>query len=176
MALIYSNKISNLTSQSVQPFARRLDTVGDGTGTSNAIGNYASPTRFMLKPAAGELLIINELHIYVEDGGAFDSGLYGNNIVLTNGINVELVQGSLVGNLQGANAIMSNSHWTRVTFSTQTMDFGSGNNAIAWRWSFKEMFVPLTLTAEDELAVILQDNFTGLVNHSFSARGARFRF
>lgn len=175
MSVTYSNKLSNLSSQSALPFARRLDTVGNGTGVSNAIGDYSgTPTRFRLIPAAGELIIVNELHIYIEDGGPLDAGTYGNGLVLTNGIAVELKQGLVTRNIQGTNPILNNSHWTRVTFNTASMVFGGGNNALAYRWDLKNMYVPLALSSNDELAIILNDNFTGLVSHSFSARGFQF--
>lgn len=173
MGVTYSNKARNLTSQSVIPFTQRLDLLGDGTGTTNANGNYVVPTRFRLIPAAGELIVVHELHIYVEDGGSLDSGTYGNGLVLVNGIRAELKQGPTTVGLTNNN-VMNNSHWTRVTFNTQTLTFGGGNEAIAWRWDIANMHVPLALTDNDELALILQDNFTGLVSHSFSVRGYKF--
>lgn len=175
MSIGYSNKLSNLSSQTVRPLVQRLDTLGTGLGTTNAIGNYLTPTRFKLNPQAGELIVVHELHIYIEDGGTLDSGFYGNGLTLVNGIRVEVIQNGVVSGLTNNN-VMTNAHWTRVTFNSQVLTFGIGNAALAFKWDIGATMVPLALSAGDELAVILNDNFTGLINHSFSMRGYKFVF
>jgi len=68
--------------------AKYLDTVGDGTGEINAIGDYSSaPVDFFYSPNANEVVLLNRVIITIEDGGSIDSGGYGNNSSpLTNGI------------------------------------------------------------------------------------------
>ena len=176
MSITYSNKLDNLSSQTARPFVQRLDTLGTGLGTTNAIGNYlATPTKFKLTPAAGELIVINEIHIYIEDDGDFAAARYGKDLVLVNGIRVETTQDLLVTGLTNNN-VLTNAHWTRVTFESTVITYGAGSNALAFRWNIKESLLPLALAVGDELAFVLNDDFSALVAHSFSVRGFKFLF
>ena len=87
-------------------------TGGDGTGDTNAVGDYSSETEvFYYQPAADEIVSISRMIVSIEDAGAPDSGKYGNNITLTNGIVVRLSDSSgVVNTLTGFN-ILTNGQW-----------------------------------------------------------------
>ncbi len=86
-----------------------LDTNGDGTGTTNAIGNY-SVTADDFYYEATRPCDIERMIVCVRDTGAFDAEDYGNGVALTNGIRV-LVH-DLADNtdryLDGGQAILNN--------------------------------------------------------------------
>ena len=66
-----------------------LSSVGDGTGTTDGIGDYSS-SALSLKyaPTDTEKVSISRMIIKVQDTGTFDTADYGNGITLTNGIRV----------------------------------------------------------------------------------------
>jgi hypothetical protein len=76
------------------PISRYADTVGDGSGIKNAIGDYSgeTPTIFKIAPSAGEIYVINRLIPFLRDTGGLDADKYGNNITLTNGIVIKVVR------------------------------------------------------------------------------------
>lgn len=162
-------------------FCRALDTVGDGSGTKSANVNHSGAAEeYYIQPAAGDIMRINELRITLFDS-AFSTSLYGNVAGVTNGVTIKHRQdpGSptdvvdftdgvpvttsggylrmfrLENNLSGALAISG--------FSTQTYVI-----------DFKEMLgTSLRLVGDDldYLSVGLNDDFSGLNEHYFTAHG-----
>lgn len=72
---------------------RYLDTVGDGTGTKNATGDYTiatgTPTDFFIAPAVGTRYLIRQLAIVVADNANFTSTTYGGGTALATGYAIE---------------------------------------------------------------------------------------
>ena len=93
---------------------RFLDTNGDGTGITNAIGNYnVTPTEFFIKPLVGEVYEIDRLIIQIADNGSIDAGSYGNGISLTNGITLKKIDdlGNILIDLTNNAPILTNGAW-----------------------------------------------------------------
>jgi len=185
-ALSASETISCVLSSSMEPFFfqpekeqlrldRYLDTNGDGTGSKEATGNYAGGEEiFYLQPPAGEVYILERMLVYIEDNGSFDSGKYGNNITLSNGIEI-FVNGDsgVISDLTDGLPIITNAHWGRQCFDTALSTYGSGNQSLAIRWTFSKAGVPITLRGNqnERLEVVLNDNFSTLHDHAFLIQG-----
>ncbi|MCW2309717.1 hypothetical protein [Rhodobium gokarnense] len=153
---------------------RYLDTVGDGSGTKNAVGNYASPTQdFRITCPANEIYVISRMLVLLRDGGTLSADEYGNLSALTNGILVKVLDSgdSELIDLTDNVPIKSNLHWSRLCYDVTEHDWATGDNFVAVRWTFAASGAPILLTAGESLAVRLSDDFTGMVEQYFHVQG-----
>lgn len=166
-----------------KPFYRHLDTVGDGTGIKNAIGDYSVvPQAFTAQPAPGEILRIVRLLVLIRAPKAsFTTDSYGNIGELAVGIalRVQDDNGTLVDLTNGL-PIKTNGNWGHYSFDTSIYpaDQGNTDTYLRVRWTFEKAGYPLRLVGDnnERLEVVLNDNFTngvgaGLVEHYFHAQG-----
>ena len=158
-------------------FSRALDTVGNGTGTSNAVGTYATPTDFFIKPAAGQVFEITRMIVNVVDTVGMDADAYGNGITLTNGIKIFVADdtGDLFEITDAANPIKTNGDWAHYCYDADIKTWGTGNEHLVVRWTFAKAGQPIVLhsTYGQKLIVRLNDTFTGLVEHNFIVQGVK---
>ena len=160
------------------PKSRYADTVGDGSGIKNANGDYSlSPTIFRIKPGVDRVINVTRLIVYIRDTGTLDADSYGNGIVLTNGIKFQLVRFAGLSNetiLWGGDAglpVLSNSHWKRICHDEIHSSFGTGDESVTYRYTFTRDTngspIRLDDANKDEIQIILEDDFSGLVEHYF---------
>lgn len=156
---------------------RPLDTNGDGTGTVNANGNYASAAEdFYIQPADGEILQINRMIVTVEDTSGFSAVEYGNTAAaLTNGINIKVVYGTdgVTNNFTSLFPIKANSHWGSYCYDVDLKTWSTGNEFLLVRWTFGHTGQRIRLTGKDNdrFVVTLNDDLSGLVSHLFIVQG-----
>jgi hypothetical protein len=160
-----------------QTYSRFLDTVGDGSGFKNAIGDYsAAIQRFLFQPAtAGRPINVNTLQVQVADT-AILSDSYGDGIVLANGIRVYVQTRGRLIELTDDVPIITNQDWGRFTQEAVRNDVGAGDGYLRVRWMFGVVGRPIELFQEsaDFLAVDLNDDFSGLSKHYFLAQGSEY--
>ena len=155
---------------------RYLETTGDGSGTVDAIGNYAATaTAFKVTPPANRVYALSRMIVQAIDTGAFDADKYGNNITLTNGI-LALVRDSNGGTLLDlcdSQPIKTNAGWAAVCYDSRSDDYGTGNNYLSVRWTFSKAGAwPLVDGSQgQDFAVVLNDDFTGLIKQTFMIQG-----
>lgn len=153
---------------------RVLDTVGDGTGTKDASGDYSAAAQtFLIKPPAHTTYIISRMIGSIRDGGSFDSGFYGNGLTLTNGIKVYCKSNGETIDLFDGLSVLTNADWAGICYDIDISKFGSGNEYLNFRWTFSKSgtFIKLDGNKGDELYVELHDDFTGLVSQYFTVQG-----
>jgi len=162
------------SSRAVDPASMVFKHLSNGV-TTNANGDYSivADTFKLTANTSSQKLYIKRMIIYIEDVGGFDSGKYGNNIVLTNGIQVGVYDsgGSMLLDLTDSKPIMHNAEWAAMCYDISLSSFGTGNESMAVRWTFGKSGRPLALSSGQYLAVNLNDDFTGLVSHNFLAQG-----
>jgi len=71
-----------LGSREHEILSRLLDSVGNGTGTKNMAG---AADEYLIKPPAGEIFLIDQIIVTIEDGAAIDVDGWGALVALTNG-------------------------------------------------------------------------------------------
>ena len=155
-----------------EPDFRMLDVDGDGTGNTQANGNYSvTPEIFYIQPAAGEILRISRMIISYTDAGGMTNNEYGNiGAALTNGVIVRKQNNSGTLNLiTGTLPVKINSDWGAHCYDFKVLQYGAGNDLALARWTFKESGAPIRLVGDnnERLEVLLNDNFTGLETHCF---------
>lgn len=155
-----------------------LTEAGDGTGAIDAIGNYATPTKWFYKnSSADEVDDIHRMIVTVADSGGFDTGRYGNGLILTNGIKIfhYAADGTtIIEDLTHTNAIEINVDWGSYCYDISYNAWGTGDNVLLVRWTFANAGQPIRLAPGEELAIVLQDDFTGLSEHRFHIQGYRY--
>jgi hypothetical protein len=115
---------------------------------------------------------VTRMLVTITDAGTFDALLYGNRVVLVNGIKVEIIRdGAVHLDLLDGEEITSNTDWAAICHDFTYHDIGSGDNRATVRWTFKHSGHPLTLLTGDILRVTIQDDLTGLTGHYFQIQG-----
>ncbi len=158
-------------------FSLVLDTNGDSSGIDDAIGNYSDAgdglTEFK-RNRNGDTLEIHRLIIHYTDA-KIDAGFYGDAITLTNGIKVQIrdTDDNTIFDLTNGLPIKTNANWGRVAYDTLISNFGSGagDDGFSVRWTFSRAGTPIYLKNNLYFAVVLNDDFTGLVTQSFTIQG-----
>lgn len=155
---------------------RFLDTVGDGTGSRDAaVDGSNTPIQFKLTSEPGRSIELDRFTVYITDRGNLLPDKYGKDIVMTNGILLEIQDG--VGNvvldmLDGA-PVKTNFAWQIVCFDTDSFQGKTPNDisAATFRWIVSDKVDPLTLINGQSLVATIRDDLTTLEHHSFYAQG-----
>lgn len=157
------------------PMFRFLDTVGDGSGSAEAnVNGSVTPVVFKMQPAAGEVHQIHRLIVHYRDTGAFDAEKYGNGIIATNGVLVQILNtadDSVKTDLTGGLPILVNAHWARLSYDVRIDTYGTGDEYLTARWTFSRSGGPLSISEDEYFAVTIQDDFRNLVDQSYMLQG-----
>ena len=158
--------------------SQHLSLTGLPGGTHNAIGDYSDATgsgetQFYITPGAGKKMVITRLLVSISDSGSFDSGKYGNNIVLANGIKLEARDGDTVvlREFTNGHTIKINPEWAHFCFDSSLSEYGTGDEHLNVRWTFAKSGKDLLLEDDDRLTVVLNDDFSDLTGHYFTVQG-----
>ncbi len=159
------------------PFFGFLDTNGDGTGVKNAIGDYsASPVDFKYtrpKGSEGDLFI-NSLVIHLQSPVKINAQGYGASMApLINGIQLFAENSSTVTihDFTSGIPIKTNSDWNRFGGKTNVDPYSGGDYFFKASFRAVPPAEPFFLIPEHSIGLTLNDDFTGLINHTFFIEG-----
>lgn len=162
---------------------RVLDTNGDGTGTKSAIGDYSSgglgETIFYIQPPSSEIFHIARMIVSYSDAAGMSAVEYGNTAAaLTNGITLRKSDDNgVITDLTAGLPIKSNAEWGRHCYDVDLKTWSTGNEFIVVRWTFtkdtgeSDGRISLDGIKNERLEIVLNDDFTGLVDQYFLVRG-----
>ena len=165
-------------------FSRHLDTVGDGTGVTSAIGDYSGGggTDFLIKAAPNEILHIHRLLISFEDT-AIDADGYGATAAgaLSPGITIKLANANrTLIDITDGHEITTSAGWAHFCYDAQLLAWGAGNEILAARWTFTKGGSTIDVRGDDvnsvapngeKFLVHLEDSFAHLVDQRFVVQG-----
>lgn len=139
----------------------------------NVVGDYSSTlTEFSYTNSSLKNQYINRMIVYVEDSGVLDSGSYGNAITLTNGIKLYHEEyDNTTHSLTNGSPVKINSQWSAFCHDIILHDWGTGINSFSVRWTFGHSASPLILYPGKRVYITVNDDFTGLVKHTFHIQG-----
>src|SRR5574337_88910 len=157
------------------PTQKFLTTAGDGTGVYNHNVDYsATPTD--IKYTTNSVYDIYSLVIVISDHANFNQTDYGAIAGgLTNGVKVFIKPSGLaeIPLLSGV-AFKQNFEWLQITEHTQLSSFaGLAQTLMVGFNIFEDYGKPINMNVGDTFIVRLNDNFTGLVGHTFGLRGIK---
>lgn len=154
---------------------RPMTTDGLPTGSNNlnGVGSIETPIDYFIEAQPGERLAIARVLIHIVDSGTFDSGSYGNGIVLTNGIQVFYKRGSITVDVTDGLPIKTNVDWGRWCFDMRKSDFGQGNECLIAKWSLSAYGgrFGIILDPGDRVGVRIRDDLSDLVEQTIIAEG-----
>ena len=165
-------------------FSRHLDTVGDGSGVTQAIGDYSGGggTDFLIKAAPNEVLHIHRLLVYFEDT-AIDADGYGATAAgaVSPGITIKLANdnGTMIDITDG-DEITRSADWAHYCYDAQVLTWGAGNEFLAARWTFTKAGSTIDVRGDDvnrgavngeKFLLHLEDSFVHLVGQRFIVQG-----
>lgn len=158
-----------------RPLFRYLDTVGDGSGTK-IFNSTAVSTVAFCAPGAGEVFRVERLLVHIADaqGAPLEYGALG---TLSEGIELKVFRdGVEIVDLTAGIPIVSNSGWARVCHDVLSNDWGTPAEdiSISARWTFGKAGQPLRLEGDksDTFELHMNDDFTGLIDHTFMIQGS----
>lgn len=144
--------------------SRMADTVGDGSGTIFATGNYSgNPTQFKVTAQPDEQIFIERMIVGLEASDFSRSDFYGDTNALSVGITIYVTDdnGDIQYYLTDPDApIKTNAQWAHYCYDYARFntDKQSGTEAAAVRWTFAKSGVPVELLPGWSLCLLLQDN------------------
>ena len=164
----------------IVPFVQLLSTNGDGTGTTEITGTYASAAEtFELEgPTADNThTVVERIMVYVQDTGIFDMEDYGATAApLTNGITIDVMNSSdsSIVDLTPV-PIKSNGQWGAYCYDVRVDTWGVGDEALQARWTFTKFTAGagIWLNAGEKLVLTANDDFDDLVSQRVTCQGYR---
>lgn len=154
-----------------------LDDNGDGTGNKSAIGDYSLGVENFFYKATG-YTDIHRIIVTVQDSGVFRAERYGAlAAALTNGILIKVIASddlTELADLTDNIPIIANAQWGSLCYDVDVKAWGAGDQFLLARWTFTRSGSPLRLNPGQSLRVVLNDDFTNLVDHRFLIQGEVF--
>ena len=154
---------------------RIADSIGDGTGNKNAIGQLTQP--FRVTVPAGDNYRVAALHVAIEDNRRFQAEDYGGlGYALTNGISLftETATGQRLQDITDPDVpIRDNAGWSIYTPIVRKTAERPGHEVMTVDIILISNLEPLTLSSGESFVIGLNDDFTGLVKHHFVLQGTR---
>lgn len=157
-----------------RPLVQLLSTNGDGSGVTNAVGDYSSVAETFEIDSGSNTIVVARLVGYIRDTGQFAAEGYGAGAELTNGVSVAVFNSSDVKQFDLTPApIKNNGEWSGLCYDTQVQSWGIGDEFLSFRWSFEKFADDggLVLDQGDKLVVTLNDSFVVLLAQTFMANG-----
>jgi nitrogen fixation protein len=159
------------------PFVQFISSNGDGTGTTDLIGDYsgASPTNFEYEVPAAERHHLIRLIALVKDTGNFDADKWGNGITLTNGwgLTVQQADDTVIADLT-PETVKTAADLSAYCFDVRNDSFGIGDEVLAARWTFgkfTERGEGIVLDDGERLVLSMHDDYSDLTLQHFVIQG-----
>lgn len=152
-----------------------LDSNGDGSGTINLVGNYASAAAEFYYTNPNHTVQIERMIVMVEDTGNMSGDYYGSTAsALTNGIKLQVRDnnGNILTDIMAGAPILTNNDWQGKCHDLILPIWAAaGNKNYSVRWTFSKSGKPIVLAPDWRLSLILNDDLTGLVKHRYQVQG-----
>ena len=158
--------------------SQHLDSVGDGSGTKQFIGDYLTTSIITarIQPAEGSSYELHRIFINISDGGSVQTDTYGALAALTAGITMFVADasGTKFHLCDPDFPIKTNSGWAEICFDLEYVTLGGGNTHVHARLSFDKFTkqgILLDGDKGDYFGVTINDTLTGLTEHNFHIQG-----
>jgi len=145
-------------------------------GAHIANGDYSGAAETFYFQDVKRECVIHRMIVSIEDTSGFVADEYGNlGSALGNGVHVLVSDANdeVLCNLTDGNPIKTSAQWGKFCYDVTLKSWGStpSNEFILVRWTFAKAGTPLFLRAGDKMKVVLNDNLSGLVSHTFQIQG-----
>ena len=159
------------------PVGYFLTNIGDGTGTSNLIGDYSAVATDFFYTATTRYDAHTVL-VTISDNANFNQTDYGAIVGgLTNGVKLFIhpVGAPAPIQLLSGYTFKKNYEWLAITSHTSLTSFAGLSQTLVIEFELVNDYgKPLNLAIGDKFIVRLNDNLTSLVSHTFAVRGIKY--
>jgi len=154
------------------PYIKFFTADGSGVADGNLTGNYSgAATYFFYRVPSKSFFRIQSVTIQVADATQFTQTGYGGLGTLTNGVRFFVDVGVVVP-LLGGYTIKQNNDFFGLTAHVTLTTFATLPQTLSAEFKLGEDFGGvLSLTENQRIMVLLNDDFSGLTSHRFAARG-----
>lgn len=153
------------------PFLRFLDTNGDGSGISDATGNYSvTPQDFYCQPGENEAFLVDKIIGHYSMAGQITQSGYAAGPALTNGVDIYVTLRNISRTLTNGHPIINNDDWLHHGFVLYVTTFQGINDSVQVTLDFPRP-VPLYGNTNDKFVITLNDNFAFLTDQHFTLHG-----
>lgn len=144
----------------------------DGSTYNANVNGSVTPQKFQYSHATKNLLA-HRIIIYIRDAGVFQAQKFGFLNELSNGMGFAVTDASDVIQLDLCDGvtITNNAGFARLCYDVTHIDWGAGDEALAVRWTFAKAGQPLLIPATYHLQVTVNDDLTGLIEHTYMLQG-----
>lgn len=144
-----------------------------GSGQT-AIDGSVTPVEFFIRPPGDEIWRIARMVVFIEDSkiNADDYGAIVGG--LTNGVELYVADDNgIINHLMDNGAVNSSAEWAEYCYDADAKFWGVGNEFLTVRWTFTKAGVPIRLdgSKRQRLAILIQDDLTGLIGQEFIVQG-----
>ena len=149
----------------------------NATGSADVVLDYTlTPTEFFVRPPPGEVWRIARMLVFIEDTkiNADDYGAIAGGI--SPGMELYVADDNgVINHLTDGGEINTNAEWAEYCYDADAKSWGVGNEFLVVRWTFTKAGVPLRLIGDkrERLAILAQDDLTGLIAHEYIVQGYR---
>ena len=170
----------NVISWGADLISRHLDTVGDGSGIKDAIGDYSiTPIILRIENYNPDMdMALSSLDLYIRSELEFLPTNYGGVDELENGISVTVQKVGMTVDLTNGEPIIHTCCLCRLFHEVHYNLMGGwepgaplGKNWISATWKFERHGIALVLREGESIEIALSDDFTGLDAHRFMVYG-----
>ncbi len=157
--------------------SRYLDTLGNDSGTHDAIGDYSTGVDFYIQPPSDKVYRLTRIIISIGDTGISNADEYGAIATLSNGtqflIELNGTEFFIDGDRDSAAKSNGDFHAFMYDFNCNSASLGSGIDYCSGRWTYDKSGTVIRLdgATNDKLIIRLRDDMTGLTHQHFLVQG-----
>jgi len=158
----------------IVPLFRYLDTVGDGSGTKNAIGNYSAGEQIFkfTNPVSAQCVVITTFIAHIAGPTNFALTGYANIAGgLTNGWTMHTTMGGVTTQFLDGEPIKTNDDLAHFSPKINHLNFNGAGDSLICPLESSQFGMVLTLHGGDTFQVILHDDFSTLTSQHFIIQG-----
>lgn len=150
------------------PFARFLDTVGDGSGSIDAAANFSvTPGVFKLTPAASTVVLLDKIRVLIGDTSPFSLAGYGAGAAVATGLDIAIVSAEDETQIVAQVYIALTRHLDLVFAHSEWLTGLGGTDDLL----LADLPVLRSIDDSETLRVKLDDDFSSLSLHQFVLYG-----
>ena len=160
------------------PLLRYLDTVWDGSGTHDFIGDYSLvPTQAIIKPPDNQIFVLTEFLVQYSDAGKFLQSAYASLAgALVNGVEIAAYdrKGNAIFSLTPSHPVITNDLWVHLGYNVALQEWGTAaTTTLTAKLKDIDFGTAFSLNGNkgEYLKVSLSDDFSGMIDQSFLVKG-----
>lgn len=160
---------------------RLLDTVGDGTGSSDMSGNFLVPTTFRITPALNEVYYITRVSVNIVASGGLSATGYGSGSTLINGLEFVLYKNGTPLVFPQIISVVNNYDLSIISTNFEELEYQGPDRGLKVTLDYASIGIDsliLSGKSGDKLEVTVSDDFTTRVSpggQSVSVYGSSVR-